>query len=150
MKGRKPIPTPLRALRGNPQHTPLPQNEPQPDPKRPTCPAWLDHEAKAEWRRVVPRLHAIGLLRYVDRAALATYCSMWSMLVEARQGVALNGTTLITERGPITNPDSNLAIKLAATVRAYCSEFGLTSTSRSRMQIPGEVVPDDFGREYGG
>lgn len=146
-------PTALRVLKGNPSRRPLPKDEPTPAKGAPGCPTWLDREGAAEWKRIVPALDKIGMLAQVDRASLAAYCSTWSMFVAARRGVERDGTTLVTDKGQVvTNPDANLVVKLAATIRAYCQEFGLTPSARGRMQVPGEPQggADDFAREYGG
>lgn len=146
-------PTALRVLKGNPSRRPLPKAEPAPTKGAPNEPTWLDPEGKAEWRRIVPALDKIGMLTQVDRAGLAAYCSTWSMFVAARRAVEREGTTIVTDKGQVvTNPDANLVVKLAATIRAYCQEFGLTPSARGRMQVPGEVdgAADDFEREYGG
>ena len=52
MAGRKPKPTKLKLLAGNPGGRPLPENEPQPDPAIPDPPDWMEGEALAEWRRI--------------------------------------------------------------------------------------------------
>ena len=71
MAGRKPKPTSLKVLEGNPGKRQLNPNEPKPDASIPKCPAWLSKEAKREWKRLVPFLEQAGLLTQVDRAAFA-------------------------------------------------------------------------------
>ena len=93
--GRKPRPTHLKILEGNPGKRSLTKNEPKPRPVNPTQPDWLLREAKAEWRRVVPELERMGLLTTVDRAALATYCQAWARL--PRRGGSAGKVRLDTE-----------------------------------------------------
>ena len=50
-RGRKPKPTAMKVLEGNPGGRPLNKNEPKPDKKAPRCPAWLEEEAKKECHR---------------------------------------------------------------------------------------------------
>src|SRR5687768_711635 len=83
MRGRKPKPTILKVLDGNPGKRPLNDREPQPPGGMPDRPDWLDAEAQAEWGRVTAELAMSGLLTVVDRAALAAYCTAWSRWVEA-------------------------------------------------------------------
>ncbi len=45
-RGRKPKPTALKVLEGNPGKRPLNLNEPKPEKKAPKCPSWLEPEAK--------------------------------------------------------------------------------------------------------
>ena len=47
-RGRKPKPTHLKVLAGNPGKRPLPKNEPKPKPIAPRCPQWLDPIARKE------------------------------------------------------------------------------------------------------
>jgi P27 family predicted phage terminase small subunit len=76
MKGRKPVPTALRVIRGNPSKRPLLANEPPPPPLdgKAAAPAWLDKQARLEWQRLAPLLAETGLLTVLDVDALAAYC----------------------------------------------------------------------------
>jgi phage terminase small subunit len=74
MKGRKPQPTYLKILKGNPGHRPLPQGEPAP-PIADVCPGppeELRGAALAIWEKVAPGLFAMQLLSHLDVEALAT------------------------------------------------------------------------------
>ena len=55
IKGRKPKPTKLHILNGNPSRLDLEEkikNEPIPQSIAPECPDWLLDEAKKEWNRL--------------------------------------------------------------------------------------------------
>ena len=49
-RGRKPKPTAVKMLEGNPGKRSLNTGEPKPEKKAPRCPAWLEDEAKKELR----------------------------------------------------------------------------------------------------
>jgi P27 family predicted phage terminase small subunit len=83
MKGRKPKPTVVKLVTGNPGRRPLNKREPKPKPGLPTPPGHLMAEAKTEWRRVAKYLHAMGLLTALDRAAVAVYCQAYGRWVRA-------------------------------------------------------------------
>ena len=51
-RGRKPTPSAIKALEGNPGKRALNEREPRPEKKAPSCPKWLEPEAKKEWRRL--------------------------------------------------------------------------------------------------
>ena len=55
-RGRKPTPTALKVLEGNPGKRKLNDNEPRPEKKAPSCPKWLEPEAKKEWRRLAKKM----------------------------------------------------------------------------------------------
>lgn len=139
MGTRGPIPQPdnVRALRGNPGGRPAPKRVTA-KPGTPTAPAWLDTEAKAEWRRVVPELDRLGVLAKVDRAALATYCAAWSKFVQAEQ--LLQSDDLVAERragnGPAKNPAWQIWREAATTVAALAKELFLTPSARLRSVKP--------------
>lgn len=144
--GRKPKPTKLRELQGNPGHRPLPKEEPKPRQTKPTRPLWLLPEAKREWTRVVAELDALELLTIVDRAALAAYCQAYARAVEAEQVVTKEGTTYTTDTGQMKpRPEMVIALREWQAVRAFAAEFGLTPSSRVRMAVPkGRGEEDPF------
>ena len=157
MKGRKPTPTSLKLLKGNPGKRAINKREPMPTAGGVGCPTWLSKEAKAEWRRVSAELDKLGLLTKVDRAALATYCESWSTFVKAQALIERYGLVYMREEERFTNDDGDTVIVVrpakipavaiakdaAATIRAFCTEFGLTPSSRSRMTVP-DVDDDDL------
>ena len=49
--GRKPTPTTLKELKGNPGRRPLNEAEPKPAARLPSPPAHLSRSARREWRR---------------------------------------------------------------------------------------------------
>ena len=69
MRGRKPKPTRLKLIEGNPGKRATNQHEPRPEPKVPTCPAHLCPAAKAEWKRLAQELFVLGIVTALDRAA---------------------------------------------------------------------------------
>lgn len=142
--GRKPKPTHLKVLEGNPGKRPLPRSEPKPRPVPPKRPAWLTGEGRREWERVVPELSRLGLLTIVDGAALAGYCQSWADYVETTRFLKKRGRTFETPNGYVQQrPEVSIAQKSLQLVRAFCAEFGLTPSSRGRMSLPGEK-DDDF------
>jgi len=87
MRGRKPKPTVLKALAGNPGKRAINRSEPAIPNGIPDCPSFLDDEAKAEWFRVASILNQMGLLTRADRSALAAYCTCYSRWVSAEAEV---------------------------------------------------------------
>ena len=84
-RGRKPKPTAMKELEGNPGKHPLNTSEPKPNKKAPACPKWLEPEAKKEWRRLAKQMEAIGILTEVDMAAFAGYCQAYARWKEAEE-----------------------------------------------------------------
>ena len=72
MAGRKPKPTRLKLITGNPGKRRLNEREPKPKAVVPRCPVELCDAAKKEWRRIGKQLAVLGLLTEIDRAARLT------------------------------------------------------------------------------
>ena len=79
MRGRKPTPTHLKLLHGNPGKRRLNQGEPVPGKKFPTCPSHLCPPAKAEWKRLAAQLTMLRILTDLDRGACGVLPSLWSL-----------------------------------------------------------------------
>ena len=136
-RGFAPEPTVLKVIKGNPGKRPLNVREPKPKPIKPTCPAWLDAEAKREWKRIVPELDSLGLLGKIDRAALAGYCECWSQWQQASRILQEKGLTFKTPSGYMQQrPEVSIAQKSLSLLKGFCQEFGLTPSARSRIQTP--------------
>jgi P27 family predicted phage terminase small subunit len=138
VKGRKPIPTALKVLRGNPGKRALPP-EPTLPPASPSLPRELagDPVARAEWKRLEPMLRDAKVLTDGDRAALIAVCQQWSRYVDASAHVRLEGLVQkAPESGyPMANPYLPIANKaLALCVRLWV-ELGLTPSARTRVGL---------------
>jgi P27 family predicted phage terminase small subunit len=149
MRGRKPKPTVLKLLDGNPGKRPLNDREPAPPAGIPEPPAWLDDEARAEWFRIVKMLDDMGVSSPADHAALEAYCTIYSRWVHAEAQVKKFGTIVKSpEKGfPMTSPYLTVANQSLELMRKFLVEFGLTPSSRSRIRLPGSGDDvDEFDR----
>ena len=97
--GRKPKPTAIKRLEGNPGKRKLNDQEPMPAKKAPKCPIWLEVEAKKEWRRTARQLEELGILTEVDMAAFAGYCQAYARWKEAEEFISRHGTIVKTPSG---------------------------------------------------
>ena len=155
--GRRPGPTALKKLRGNPGKRKLNENEPQAKPGRPPLPPGLTDVAQAEWDRMVPELEAIGVLSTIDGSALAAYCQAYSRWLQAEAEIDAHGITLVTkhetEKGLVDgdikkNPAVTVANDAMKLMRAFLSEFGMTPSSRSRIKASLSNQPVDEFEEF--
>jgi P27 family predicted phage terminase small subunit len=88
-------------------------------------------------------LERMGLLYSVDRSAFASYCLAWDRLVNAEKIIQEKGLTMVFPRDDGSayeqvRPEVAVSNKAMTQIRAFCIEFGLTPSSRSRMQLPEE------------
>lgn len=82
-RGRRPKPTALKKLEGNPGKRPLNELEPVPPVASLRCPNYLLPEARKEWRRLAPILMNLGLLTAADAVPFAGYCQAYARWREA-------------------------------------------------------------------
>lgn len=134
MRGRKPVPTALKILRGNPGKRALPTQEPTPAPAPITPPATLKGDALAEWDRIAPLLSAAGLLTQLDPFALTLYCEAYADWSEAKRQIDKFGTVIKGAKGfPVLSPYVGIAAKAWERMRKILIEFGMTPSSRARV-----------------
>jgi P27 family predicted phage terminase small subunit len=157
MRGRKPTPTHLKLVRGNPGKRPLNASEPVPQLALPSPPAELCADARVEWERVAGELHRIGVLSSIDRAPLAAYCQAYGRWIVAERAIAkmaerdqlTEGLMIKTTNGnAVQNPLVGTANKAMGDMVRYAAEFGMTPSARSRVQgePPGDEKPEGFGQ----
>lgn len=147
MRGRRPKPTRLKVLTGNPGKRPLNCDEPQPEAQIPDCPSELGPGAKREWERLVGELGKLKLLTNLDRAALAAYCGAYGLWAEATEAIQKYGTMVKSPSGyPIQSPYVSIANRQAEIMMRISSEFGFTPASRSRISTPSSPTPTLFDR----
>ena len=150
MKGRKPKPTLLKLLDGNPGKRPLNDREPVPPDGVPDCPDFLDDTAREEWFRTAQVLKEMQLLSRADRSALAAYCVAYSRWVQAEAQVKKHGMIVKSpDKGfPMKSPFLSIADQTMEEMRKFMVEFGLTPSSRSRIRVPDDPAAasalDDF------
>ena len=150
--GRKPTPTVLKLVKGNPGKRALPKSEAVVALAEPTPPAFLCDDAKVEWGRVCSALFSAGLMTELDRAALSAYCAAYGRWAQAERAInamagkdGINAALLIKtkEGNAIQNPLVGIANKARADVVRFAAEFGMTPSARSRVT----ATPDDTQKE---
>lgn len=109
----------------------------------PRPPTWLCREAAAEWRRVVPGLQRLDLLKEEDRAALAAYCETWAIFVDATRRVRREGLTIEAKQGTLPHPAVGIARQAGRELRAWAAHFGLTPSSEMALgKVSGDGEED--------
>jgi P27 family predicted phage terminase small subunit len=148
--GRKPKPTALKLVQGNPGKRALNTAEPQPQRGIPECPDWLSPLAKEHWIEIAPRLDELGVLTLADGHALALLCETFAEYRKARADVVKHGATYwsTSEDGSKlkrANPNVAIASDAAKRYRGLLAEFGLTPSSRTKVSTApnSEVDPLD-------
>lgn len=108
----------------------------------PKAPSWLSREAASEWRRVVPGLTRLDLLKEEDRATLAAYCETWATFVDATRMVHREGLTIEAKQGTLAHPAVAIARNAGREMRAFANQFGLSPSAEMAL---GKVADDGQG-----
>lgn len=145
MRGRKPTPTALKIVRGNPGGRPLNANEPTSTCANPeNAPDWLSSEARKHWPDIAAQLADARILTELDRAALAQYCEAFVIWQQAYDKVLKFGLIVKAQSGfPVQSPFLSIANQQSERMLRILTEFGMTPSSRSRVTAS---KPDDASR----
>jgi P27 family predicted phage terminase small subunit len=93
-------------------------------------------EAKRQWRKLAPRLHAAGLLSEVDGLGLAMLCEAVGQYVEGKEIVEREGAIAISSEGNVYQHPAVALMKSARSeMLKWAREFGMTPSSRSRISV---------------
>lgn len=137
-RGRKPKPTKLKVVTGNPGHRPLNENEPEPVLGIPDMPAWIEpfKHAVENWNTESAVLDDMGIISQADAGVLATRSFLYHQIVELSGDIKTEGTTLESEgREPKHNPKQKQLESIFKEYRTLGSLLGLDPSSRSKLHI---------------
>ncbi len=144
MAGRRPKPTAIKEMAGNPGKRPLNKREPKPRVAIPSCPKWLTAEARTEYRKMARLLVGVRVLTEADQSALVAYATEYARWVEANRMIAEAGMVLRNNMSGTfyQNPYITVANNALKNMKAFMVEFGLTPASRSKIQAMPEEEKD--------
>ena len=141
MRGRKPVPTVLHEIHGNPSKLPPKLAEPKPVGDLTAAPAFLTENQREEWRYIL-RHAPPGLLKLLDRRALAAWVVASDLHEQATIAQSKVGLLIKAPSGhPIQSPYLPIINKQALILIKLASELGFTPASRPRIfaaPAPGE------------
>lgn len=123
--GRRPIPTALKILRGNPGQKKLNDREPIPADGPVVKPAYLSALAAGVWDEIAPGCLAMGTLTGPDVPAFVRLCELESSARVFSQHKEEPGWKNQKEER-----DAATALK------SYYDFFGMTPSGRSRIRVP--------------
>ena len=134
-RGKKPKPTALKELAGKPGHRPLPESEPKPGPANLKIPRGrLPEDAKRLWKSLAKPLADVGVLRETDLPAFEMLCLHYAVARMGYEEIEEEGIiTWNTQGGAKKHPGATVFIENSRAFRAYLTEFGLTPSSRVRI-----------------
>jgi P27 family predicted phage terminase small subunit len=107
----------------------------EPLTKAPPAPKWMTAEARAEWKRIMPRLVADRIVTKADLTGVENYCVATGRVREIEAIFATSGTLDKTLFGM-----QNRAMQ---TARQLAAEYGLSPVSRARVGSNAASDDDD-------
>lgn len=133
-KGRKPQPSKLNGLRGNPGKRRVKADGLIYETAIPDPPEYLDGLALIEWNTITQILAANNVISTADRAILAAFCSTFAQLSVEEEALKKEPSILKTDKGyEYLNPRIGLVNTLRDKLAKYAAELGMTPSSRSRI-----------------
>jgi P27 family predicted phage terminase small subunit len=149
MRGRRPKPTALKRLQGNPGKRRLNEKEPQPAVEAPACPVFLQGLAREYWGELAALLADLGLMTQMDTVALAAVCKDYAAWREYNEKVDKLGPIVKVPSGfPVINPYVILAAKAQARMLRLLESFGCTPASRSRLRVERPAEAEDSFEDF--
>jgi hypothetical protein len=122
--GRRPKPTALKLLQGNPGKRKLNALEPKPPAGEVVKPAGMTPDAMRLWDLMAPICLAMGTLTTADVFSFATLCEL-----RARQDAV------------VLTDDTDKLLRVATALRPYYEKFGLEPVGRARISVPQQEQP---------
>lgn len=145
MRGRKPKPSAIKELEGNPGKRAVNHQEPKPDVAIPVCPPHLKGVARTEWKRLTEELLALKLISKINRATLAICCTAWADYVKACNKLDKEGEVIVSDQGGMyQNPWVAIKKRSMDQVMKFYAEFGMTPSSLTRLKVDVPTEEDEM------
>jgi P27 family predicted phage terminase small subunit len=136
MRGRRPKPTQIKELEGNPGKRKLNRHEPRPEGDLFAAPQWMSESQHEGWAYAVT--HAPhGLLKQLDRSILAIWVVAEDLHREAAEKIAKYGLLTKSPNAglPLQSPYLAILNKQAQLMLKAGAELGFSPSSRTRVMI---------------
>ena len=143
MRGRKPVPSHLKVVSGNPGRRPINKSEPKPVRSRPAAPSHMSGKAQETWGYVSAILDRMGVLTEADAIALEMLCEAYADHLSARATLSERGShyyETTNQSGDVmhrAHPAVAVMQDADKRIKAWLAEFGKTPSSRSRLKADG-------------
>jgi P27 family predicted phage terminase small subunit len=137
VRGRKPKPTTLKELAGNPGRRPLNTAEPKPVGLLAEPPGWFNEAQRAGWAYAIEHAPS-GLLRKIDRSVLAVWVVAEHLHREATEQVLKDGLLIKAPQTgqPMQSPYLAIVNRQAQIMLKAAEQLGFSPAARPRLQVP--------------
>ncbi len=143
MRGRKPKPTILKLISGNPgKHVPTKQleaqlaSEPEINDTAPGCPEQLQDVERDCWDYLVSEMSRMGTLDSSLRGDMVAYCCSWATWHKATQELAKTGSEIVRIDGKLQkNPWLTVRNEALRDLSHYGGNLGLNLSQRAKIKF---------------
>ena len=143
-KGRKKIPTKLKAMQGTTEKSREVANEMQVDLclSIPDVPDLLSEIGKGEWLKVTRQLFNLNMLHSVDLRLVEAYCNEIALYIECEIELRKNGRidNFMNTNGELVRSQAKPFIKIKNdalnNAMKLATQFGLTPVARASISAP--------------
>lgn len=104
--------------------------------KAPTAPKWMTDEARAEWKRIMPRLIEDRIITRADLTGIENYCVAVGRIREIE--------TMFRTSGTLDKTLFGMQNRAMQTARQLAAEYGLSPTSRARVGSAADSDDDNY------
>lgn len=147
MVGRKPKPRRLKELDGDPKSRFLSKNEPMPPVSEDIIEWDVVKNNPTAHRAFVDNIRILRIMKMLTDAEVPLINIMaicQARIEEAenqieRDGVLSSYTNTKGENNSVTHPAVGVSMKYAQMLKSLCVEFGMTPSSRGRLEVPKET-----------
>ena len=141
--GRPPKSNRLKILSGS-KNARKPPKKPKEKLPMWECPSHVFDHGKELWNRVGPILLHSGIMNELDRGCFEGLCSIYDRLLKFQAILREDGPLVDDKRGAQKkHPISTAISQHGALFKAYCQDFGMTPSSRSRLGFTIDGVEDE-------
>ncbi len=124
---------------------PAPQQVGKAFRKQKPAPKWMDADARAEWKRVMPSLVERRILTESDLGSLENYCMAMSIVRQMERKMRSEGCTYVDDKGSIKrHPATAIFADNMNRARLLATELGLTPVSRGRPTVTDDDDEDSL------
>lgn len=148
-------PTHLALIKGNPGRRPINKKEPKKVAPKLRVPAHLDPIAKTLWKKLTKQLDDLGVLSDTDLTGLEQCCELYARIRRLRADLRKLGATTyesIKDTGEVLIKAYPQVAQLDAAernFRSFITEFGLTPSSRTKVEVKDKPAEGDPLEKYG-
>lgn len=154
MAGRRPTPTDLKVITGNPGKRPLNKKEPKAKEGYPAIPKHFNKQTKEVFLWVCDMVNDMGLLTITDGIAIGQLAKCYIEILECDKIIEKYGQIqeVLSTQGELvlkSNPAVAQRADADRRLKGWMIEYGLTKASSSKVSVNGKEEKNELDKYFG-